>query len=393
MEQLPKEMLAFILSKLDGISLVKAQRVCKLWYDIIHSFERHFYIWLLTCLKEIPLNNIVELTEIWDLLLLREVNLLSECKRLPWTYWRDIYAEYNRCELIRTREHYLTELCYYQQSGQVTSLALRDPKLYISDYQLLSGHEDGSVLCWNNIDDCPECSLLHKHHRVITDICVTTSGKTVEDLMSGENDSIVITSSQDTKVIINNMTTGQSTSVSHYSKQVNTVSCFGLLFLAGGNGNILLGQPVWEITLEKNYRDLHIEKAYKLYGHESSVITSVAVWQNRIRITQVLAGDDIGYLYSWKLNTDNENKSHDHQLVMANLGSTIKQILFRGELIICLTADGIIHVSTNSKDFKTYNVYSSLQKIPECIAVRGPLFVIGTKAVKFWLIDKATWPN
>lgn len=110
---LPEEMQAFILSKLDGNTAAIAKRVCKLWNELLTELETGLHFWLRCCLKEIPTATLVELTRLTLLEGGIDITLYELAKnweeslssKLPWMFWREVYAEYYRwCYLLRSQK-------------------------------------------------------------------------------------------------------------------------------------------------------------------------------------------------------------------------------------------------------------------------------------------------
>ncbi|XP_060065295.1 uncharacterized protein LOC132545616 [Ylistrum balloti] len=370
---LAKEIQVLILSKLDGLSLARAQKVCRLWYDIVDDFEKYFHVWLRCCLTEISTCDIVEISGLLEIdesddLILTANNL----KKLPTIFWKEVYAEYHRNEFIKNKTKKVLQIEYPKCYGMVTALKLKDNVLF-------SGHEDGRVISWENIDVGIKDTTLHQHQRMVTDLAVTRAGLTVNHLLLGINNIFVISTSKDSSLILNDMTMGQSTQISYFSKQVNSVSCSGLTFVAAANCSFLQGHPVWDIDYHRKLQ-ANLRCRRDLAGQESTNILSVALHHNK-----VLASDDIGNLFLYKGTDQVKNTKQDRPVTLGVFGAAVKTILFRDDKAVCLTDDGMLCVSLDLKEFKQHCVYEALNAVPECIAWRVNIFVIGAKTGKVFL--------
>ncbi|OWF47643.1 uncharacterized protein LOC110454100 [Mizuhopecten yessoensis] len=370
---LAKEIQVLILSKLDGLSLARVQKVCRLWYDIVDDFEKYFHVWLRCCLTEISICDLVEITGLLEIdesddLLVTADNL----KKLPTIFWREVYAEYHRNDFIKNKARKMNKIEYPNCYGMVTALKLKDNVLF-------SGHEDGRVISWENIDGCVRNTTCHQHQRMVTDLAVTRADLTVNHLLLGINNTFVISSSKDSSLILNDITGGQSTKISYFSKQVNSVSCSGLTFVAAANCSFLQGHPVWDIDYHKEL-NARLRCRQDLAGQESTNILAVALQRNK-----VLASDDIGNLLLYKGTGQDQKSKQDQPIILSVFGAAVKSILFRDDKVVCLTDDGMLCVSLDLKEFKQHSVYEAINVIPECIAWRVNILVIGAKTGKVFL--------
>ena len=113
----------FILSRLDGRSLVNAKRSCKMWACLVENLEKYFHIWLMCCLNEIPLFLLTEIMGYRQVTTDHKI-LVKEFRQLPWIFWREIYAEYQRAFWLEHSKVKLVQLFYNQEHSMVTSLAI-----------------------------------------------------------------------------------------------------------------------------------------------------------------------------------------------------------------------------------------------------------------------------
>jgi hypothetical protein len=123
--ELPEEIQAYILTRLDGASMVRAQRVCSLWRRLLHSLERHLHLWLTCCMRELSPDTLVELTGLTQLTRAREATVISTCRQLPWMFWKEVYAEHHRCGLVARGGERHTQLDCSLGCGKITCLALK----------------------------------------------------------------------------------------------------------------------------------------------------------------------------------------------------------------------------------------------------------------------------
>ncbi|XP_069130323.1 uncharacterized protein [Argopecten irradians] len=372
---LAKEIHVLILSKLDGLSLARVQKVCRLWYDIVDDFEKYFHVWLRCCLTEISTYDLAEITGLLEIDESEDLVVTADnLKKLPTIFWREVYAEYHRNDFIKNKTKKVNKIQYPKCYGMVTAIKLKDNIL-------ISGHEDGRVISWEDIDVCIRNKTCHQHQRMVTDLAVTRAGLTVNHLLLGINNMFVISTSKDSSLILNDMTTGQSTKISYFSKQVNSVSCSGLTFVSAANCSFLQGHPVWDIDYCRELK-AKLRCRQDLAGQDSTNILAVALHRNK-----VLASDDIGNLFLYKGSSEqNRNSEHrDQPVLLSMFGAAVKTILFRDDKVVCLTDDGMLGISLNLKDFIQHNVYEAVNVIPECIAWRVNILAIGAKSGKVFL--------
>ena len=119
----PEELHMFILSQLDGQSLVRAKRSCKMWACLIENLEKYFHIWLMCCINEIPLFSLTEIMG-YSQRKIDYKNLVKSFRKLPWMFWREIYAEYRRGFMVEWTSPQVVDLFYDQSHSMVTALSL-----------------------------------------------------------------------------------------------------------------------------------------------------------------------------------------------------------------------------------------------------------------------------
>lgn len=122
--RLPEETQLLILSLLDGSSLVRTQRVCHLWRRLVKELETNKQIWLTCCLREIPLDVLIDLTGLSELTARRKAGVYAKCCFLLWQYWKSVYAEFYRSRYVRYVDVKETELHFFKNHGAVTLLKL-----------------------------------------------------------------------------------------------------------------------------------------------------------------------------------------------------------------------------------------------------------------------------
>ncbi|XP_053399893.1 uncharacterized protein LOC123557594 [Mercenaria mercenaria] len=372
---LPEEMQAYVLSKLDGKSAAVAKRVCKLWNELVTGLETCMHFWLRCCLKEIPPYTMVELTRLMQLSGGREntlVELATDWRtslesKLPWMFWREVYAEFSRCRYIKHGVEKRIDLHFFPTHGDVTCL-------YVQDNVIYSGHESGQVISWKNIEEDLHYHVLYKHHRRVTSIAGLDMVMTTKDILNGMCGNKIVSSSMDTTLIVYNLETEKSTTIQHYSKQANYVRSWGNHFVAAANRSLIQGQPIWRSVDQSN---AETEILCTLYSQSAADITAVAFWEDT-----VLSGDEMGNLFLWTgcLGCGQEDKQDMAQV--ANIGCCIKSIYILGKRIVCYTSDGFLHVSRYKEDyvFDKYDMYKCIFKTPECVVIHGSVLAIGCRS-------------
>ncbi|XP_076117790.1 uncharacterized protein LOC143085380 [Mytilus galloprovincialis] len=359
---IPEEIHMFILSRLDGQSLVRAKRTCKMWACLIENLEKFFGIWLMCCLNEIPLFMLTEIMGYNQKKTDHKI-LIKSCKQLPWIFWREIYAEYKRAFTIEWAKMEMADLYYDQAHSVITSLAIKDGKL-------LTGHEDGSVFCWKNVAmEGLDLKLVHKHQRRVTCMAVTTTCTDVSELLSSKCHTLIVTGSQDYGVFVSDMTKSNSTELDYYNLQINSVSCFGPYITSVANGSFVQGQSVWHVSTEGS---LTVTQESKLEPPDNySNPVHVALTEDRVFVVE-----ENGGLYRWTWNDGIPNKS----VVITNLSCPVKSLICKDDCLVCLLDNGELEVTDSKSSYhRKWNINELLQRQPESMAWRGPLFALGTK--------------
>ncbi|XP_050415867.2 uncharacterized protein LOC126829782 [Patella vulgata] len=359
---LPKELQFHIISRLDGFSLLNVQKVCKLWLEIVESLETTVQIWKQCCLNDIPRNILVQLTGITELMNNREI---KESTNLHWTFWKEIYLDYERMSLIRDYQPKTTQVMFTTQLSACTSLRLKDNIL-------VSGHTDGSVVLWDTDDQGQGYfKFLTKHRSHVTAVDVLNTVENMRDIDDWVLGYKVISVSRDVGIHVNNPLTNAVQRFVHYSGSVNAVSCYGGRFVVAADSSILNGQPIWQVS-ESNSVDTRVTST--LYGHEESCISAVAMWNG-----EVLSGDVIGNLFKWKIPLDGSDCSKPIHIAKFSVSYT-KAIYYDGHVIFCLLGDGSICWRVGSSKFQTLPNTQELEVFsatPVCMACRARLLAIG----------------
>lgn len=373
--ELPPETQAYILSKLDGRSVAVCKQVCRLWKDLITGLETSFHLWLRCSLKEIPPHSLVELTRCVQLSGGREgtpAELAADWNaclesQLPWRFWRDIYAKYSRSHCIMNWNENVTTFRFDSRHGDITCLHIQDNVIY-------SGHENGDVISWKNIERNMRYHVLYKHPRRVTCITGLDMVTTVQDVHDGRCSNKIVSSSRDGSIILYNVKTRKKERIQHYSKQVNCVRSWGNHFIAAANRSLLQGQPIWTST-DQSKADVNI--TCTLFSQSATDITAVAFWKD-----EVISGDERGNLFHWTSCLGCGQRDQQDMTHVANIGSCIKSIYILGRRIVCFTNDGMLHVShpADRFGFSRYDIHRAVLNFPECIAISGAILGIGFRS-------------
>lgn len=135
MEQLPNELLLYVLAFLDGASLVRCKRVCKQWQTVVTAILMHGKaLWRMMCLSEIDPEVLSELQG------QRPSLDRHDCDRLELD-WFKTYKSWYCASAISKSPH---RTCKYSTSfeGEVTCLKA-------SGDVIVTGHRSGLVVIWN----------------------------------------------------------------------------------------------------------------------------------------------------------------------------------------------------------------------------------------------------
>ncbi|XP_052279015.1 uncharacterized protein LOC127877326 [Dreissena polymorpha] len=387
---LPEEIQAYILSKLNGHAAAMCKKVCRLWKELIEGLETCMHFWLRCCLKEIPLSSLAQFARLTDVdeefvkifrSLARDYQF-HYTSQIPWQFWREVYAEHYRCSYIVTGKAKISEFPCYQSPGEVSCVCVQDNVVY-------TGHDSGAVMSLCSTDSGLKVDMLYRHHKRVTDICFLNS-VSIRQLLSGDTLNVVVTCSKDGCVILYNPDTQRSTTVQHYSKQVNQIRSWGQHLVAAANRSLLQGQPVWKF----NQSDHSIDITCTLYSQSPANITAVALWGN-----MVVSGDACGRVFvrDWLGCCGDQVMTQ-----VTYLGSRVRSIFVVGKRIICYT-DDMLHISQSlgatspgNMKFEAIDIYHPLRKVSECVAIRGPVLAIGFRpgfVHVYHMPDDSSWDS
>ncbi|CAE1306494.1 unnamed protein product [Acanthosepion pharaonis] len=248
---------------------------------------------------------------------------------------------------------------------------------------LLTGHENGAVLCWANAGTKTQtCTTLHRHRSTVTALTVVDksnlkNGKSpVFTVISGSEDRDLRFTTYEFKPL--------KSACYNHSTAITSISSWGQYFVTGSHDTILCGQ--WVFHLSSN---LKWERCHHLLGHSCSYVRSTAIWGNK-----VVTGDDDGNVYIWELIET--NKRYLLPLVIHTLPGPVQQTLICGDRILCLANKDVLAVSLNGEKFYKFSVYNELFRNPECLGAWGPILAIGLKSgivAVYHFENDAEWQN
>ncbi|WAQ99140.1 hypothetical protein MAR_023513 [Mya arenaria] len=214
---------------------------------------------------------------------------------------------------------------------------------------------------------------------------------TTNDILNGETSNIIVSSSKDANLMLYNLETETSSTINHYTKQINCVSTWGRHLVAAADRCFIQGQPLWKVDKS----DLSVGVTCTLFSQSASDITAVAFWEET-----VLSGDEMGNLFQWSGCLQCRQEGNQDMTPVANLQARVKAIFIQGSKIICFTSDNCLHISQYKSDskieFDKLNIHTALMKTAEFITVRGPILAIGCKSgfVYLYHIPKPSdWDN
>lgn len=407
---LPEEVLRIIFNKLDGNTLFRMARVCKFWHRIVHELKRNMNMWSTFCVTEIPMPLLAEMTGLVDVNNLLAVGFSSSkqyenqktstsneftgskneniisvfeenqtnviSSRLPWQFWREVYFAYRRSRLISHWPCLRRSVTQNPDYGKTTCVKFHGNLL-------LTGHENGAVLCWANAGTKTQtCTTLHRHRSTVTALTVVDksnlkNGKSpVFTVISGSEDRDLRFTTYEFKPL--------KSACYNHSTAITSISSWGQYFVTGSHDTILCGQ--WVFHLSSN---LKWERCHHLLGHSCSYVRSTAIWGNK-----VVTGDDDGNVYIWELIET--NKRYLLPLVIHTLPGPVQQTLICGDRILCLANKDVLAVSLNGEKFYKFSVYNELFRNPECLGAWGPILAIGLKSgivAVYHLENDAEWQN
>ncbi|GAB1607280.1 uncharacterized protein LOC115213953 [Argonauta hians] len=361
---IPEEVLRIIFRKLDGSTLFRMGQVCKYWYRIVDELTQDVSIWCSFCLYEISTSTLEQMTGLVD------VDNLLECDsrtrdqilsvRLPWQYWREVYIAYCRSRCLRQWHCLRRTVKQSKFRGKPTCVKFHGNLL-------LTGHENGSVICWENAGMKHQtCSMLHQHRSAVTALGVLD----FSNLKNGKILAFTVISSSDDRQLL--YTTYRSehriTRCLSHSTTITTISSWGTKLVTGNQDTILHGQ--WVFTLTSDY---NIVRQFHLLGHGTSNTTSTCLWKNK-----VASGDDEGNVYIWELID-----THKRYLLPWSILKTsgpVQQIILCGERLLCLTGKHTLFIFHKEKCCVEKNIFLDLIRTPECISLWGSILAIGVKS-------------
>ncbi|CAI9725422.1 F-box/WD WD repeat-containing 11-like isoform X3 [Octopus vulgaris] len=364
LSDIPEEVLRIIFRKLDGTTLFRMGQVCKYWYRIVYELTQDVSMWCSFCLYEIPTPALEQMTGLVDVDNLLECDSRMRDKilsvRLPWQYWREVYIAYCRSRCLRQWHCLRRTVKQSKFRGKPTCVKFHGNLL-------LTGHENGSVICWENAGMKHQTnSLLHRHRSAVTALAVLD----FSNLKNGKTTSFTIISGSDDRELL--YTTYRSehrmTRCLSHSTIVTSISSWGSNFVTGNQDTILHGQWVFTLT-----PDFNIVRRFHLLGHGSSNITATCLWKNK-----VASGDDEGNIYIWELT-----ETHKRYLLPFNVLSSsgpVQQIILCGDRLLCLSGKHTLSVYSNDKCCVEKNIFHDLTRTPEYISLWGPILAVGVKA-------------
>ncbi len=89
--QLPAELQEAILFNLDGVSLARAQCVCKLWKNCVENLSKVKTIWFDKCVQEIPTGTLLILAG------------TTPCRTAgTWAQWRKLYQRWYCSRFVKS---------------------------------------------------------------------------------------------------------------------------------------------------------------------------------------------------------------------------------------------------------------------------------------------------
>ncbi|XP_046346393.2 uncharacterized protein LOC124126884 isoform X1 [Haliotis rufescens] len=365
--EFPRELQYFILAKLDGVALGHVQCVCRSWQEIVGHLESSFNIWLRCCLKEIPSYILVELTGMCRFIEQGEITA-DVCNRVGWEFWRDLYREYRRGELLTRWQETSMEITIPFMYGKATSIDL-------GERYLVSGHSTGNVLVWENLreTDALTMGLVHKHHQHVSCVRVLASERSWTDLGAAQVEDAcpcVASSSRDCVINVSTIRGTDTHHIAHFSQQVNNLSVCGEYFVAAAKSSVLHGQPVWRVA---SSRPLNLEQTDQLWGQRTSNVTAVAM-----TFGTVVSGDVMGNLLMWDSGVD-ELKGREPE-VIHKFSSSVKQICLQGERLVCLLDDGSLWVRRDTKftQWLADDLFETYQGTAKCLSLRGTILAVAT---------------
>ncbi|CAH1791814.1 unnamed protein product [Owenia fusiformis] len=393
------ELLEEVFTQLDGVSLARVASVCMLWRNIMLTLPKRRGVWKTVCLREINLDVLIQITGIYK----TSIHSATTSEVLSWEFWRDVYRTWYCGVHITHWERLETVICCKDN-------AVGPPNcVRIGGDVVLSGHENGLVRTWDALSgqslDIPDTTSLHQHHGPISDMVLhridplELDSEMVINKVEHVYD-IVCTSSRDTTISFVKLHDSTWTyKLRHHSEPVHSVSLFGdhLLTCADdsvGNGNVLLAMDTFvqscNVTVE----------AY-LHGFSSSSSNVCSkIWRNQIILADgqfvKWADLEIDSLRQRKTEDNNDNdmeanveKHIPHiepvTINSRNFKSWVSDIIFRGQLMICITGDGLLHMCVEDEE-KSINTMELFKAGATKISMFGHLFAIGlTNGVVFLL--------
>ncbi|XP_041358396.1 probable E3 ubiquitin ligase complex SCF subunit sconB [Gigantopelta aegis] len=380
--QLPKELQYFILAKIDGISLCMVQRTCSQWRDIVFDLESHFNVWLRCCIKEIPNEIFVKLAGTTELHDINQINSTARngLKKLHWLFWKQMYIEYITFGKVGKWKPDKTEITLNNSNYGVSTA------LDFKDNFLVSGHKDGSVVVWDDLnatehDEQMGIHMVSYHFRDVSDV------KVITERNEGERIKVIVSSSLSSRVHITDLM-GKETEIRQYfSKQVNAVSVWGQYFVVAANSSMASGQKVEVVSTP-----MSTEVVWELHGHKTSDLSAVAMWAD-----EIVTGDFSGNLMSWKLAPDQVTNSDP--VLLAQFEVSVKYICLQGKNVIILLGDGSISFCGQERVFKRVlrqSLFEVLRGTPDCITLHGPLLAVCVTFGSFYLYyvpNQDCWDN
>ncbi|XP_056013350.1 uncharacterized protein LOC125681087 isoform X2 [Ostrea edulis] len=366
----PNEVQENIFRHMDAENLMRAKKVCRRWNEIILNMEQRGSLWLEYCLGEIPSYTLTDITKLQELSVACRGNIYHHVlSKLGWIFWKEIFKEYIRTRRIKLDLYVITNVRYSPHCGQVTALAFNDLLLY-------SGFENGDVCLWKNIDASQiSTKVTDSIHCPVQAIYCNSKGTTCSKLQGKhqKTESLMVVYKDKVKLYrTENKSAGFGLQWQWQKEVPRKSSEYPREFCS-----VPVGSDVWFEWYSGGYVYSVSDQTKKkrMEDNRSTQITA-ADSSNR----KVVYGTRTGDVFSFSLTDTCEFEKYLSDLsYRGNVGSSVRQLISKGEYILCLTDDSDIFVSDGSSIFHKLDVHGVFGCHVECIAWYASILVIGTK--------------
>lgn len=369
---LPTEILEIIFCKLDGCSLVKAQQVCRVWYDIIYHLQNCKNIWKNICLKEISIEIIEEFIGNKSIPLLAQN---EQCK----INWKNVYKMWFSGSKVKHWTYWKKQFLVFE-ANPINCVKN-------SGDLIITGHRNGSICTWN----CYTGELLDvvgQHLGIVTDMAMINVLN--EDFYENEKYKCyhhhVISISTDHQIQLSpllgeNYKINNKIMISYHSDSLENIKIFDNIIIISSMDNTL---SVWEIIPCEENIEIKFKQAIHGPVH---ILRWIGFWKDEIFC---LCQNGIFEVFSLHTNEwmSPEIKSlHSYSFCINDINRCINNsVLFRKGTVFIFCTDRQMIIPIGNSNYY-FHAMLKLHTHITCIELFGNILALGSEKGSLYLYN------